>query len=106
MCFTHVSDAAGGIVECLENKNSDNTDFNISSSEKVKIIDLAKKIWNVSGRHEKFRVEMISGDSHQKKVSDIRVPDVSKAKKLLNWTAKVKLEDGLKRTVIFFKNNF
>ncbi|MEK7522392.1 MAG: SDR family NAD-dependent epimerase/dehydratase, partial [Patescibacteria group bacterium] len=33
-----------------------------------------------------------------------RCPDVSKAKKLLNWQPKINLEEGLKKTIEYFKN--
>ncbi|PKP56209.1 MAG: NAD-dependent dehydratase, partial [Candidatus Altiarchaeales archaeon HGW-Altiarchaeales-2] len=33
----------------------------------------------------------------------IRKPDISKAGKYLNWKPKVKLEEGLKRTIEYFK---
>ncbi|CEG13325.1 hypothetical protein MSIBF_A3690003 [groundwater metagenome] len=33
----------------------------------------------------------------------IRKPDISKARKYLNWEPKVKLEEGLERTIEYFK---
>jgi nucleoside-diphosphate-sugar epimerase len=35
-----------------------------------------------------------------------RKPDISKAKEILGWKPKVGLEEGLKRTIGFFRENF
>lgn len=97
-CFTHVTDAAAGIIECLVNLNAQNEDFNISSEEEIRILDLAKVLWKYEGRREEFRVVRL------KKFSidvDRRVPSVAKAKDLLKWSAKISLADGIKNT--FFK---
>jgi nucleoside-diphosphate-sugar epimerase len=35
-----------------------------------------------------------------------RCPDISKAKRILNWEPKINLEEGLKRTLAYFKQEF
>jgi len=35
-----------------------------------------------------------------------RCPDISKAKRILQWEPKVSLEDGLRETISFFKASF
>ena len=91
-CFTHVSDIAEATVIALESKKAVNEDFNISSARETKIIHLAKLIFDICNTGEGFNVKLVKGFEHDVKR---RVPDVTKAKKCLNWEAKIKLEDGL-----------
>ncbi len=100
-CFTHVRDLADGIITVAESKKAENEDFNISSPEETKIVDLAKKIWVACNQKKEFKVKHVSGFTY-----DIRrrVPDTSKAKKLLDWEAKIKLQDGLKEVVEWLQN--
>ncbi len=101
--FTHVTDAAEGIVKCLLGKNSNNQDFNISSEEQIKIIDLAKQIWKYSGRKEPFKVRHLKPFLVDSKN---RVASAAKAKKLLGWSANMAITDGLKNYVEWLKGNY
>ncbi len=95
-CFTHVSDVAGGIIAVVMHPNSKNEDFNIGSDREIKMIDLAKKIWEVMEIKKPFKVKFVKGFKFDIKR---RVPDVSKVKKMINWQPKVKFEDGLKEVI-------
>lgn len=95
-CFTHVSDIANGVITVAFHKNAMNETFNIGTSEEVKMIDLSKKIWKVMQIKKPFKVTFVKGFKFDIKR---RVPNVDKAKKLLNWEPKVKFEDGLKEVV-------
>jgi nucleoside-diphosphate-sugar epimerase len=95
-CFTHIDDAVSGIIRIVEEKEHLNTDFNISSAEKVNIIQLAKLIWKFSRRPGKLKIIHINKEGN---VKDIRVPYTQKAAQLLNWRAKIKLSDGLERII-------
>jgi UDP-glucose 4-epimerase len=101
--FTHVTDAAQGIVECIFNKNTINQDFNISSDEKIKIIDLAKLLWTYSNIHKPFRVKHLKTFTLD---SRVRVPSTAKAKRLLGWSSKISIKDGLKEYVYWMLNNY
>lgn len=95
-CFTHVQDIADGIVECLENPSAINQDFNLSSSQETTIIALAKRIWQLSGRKDAFKAVKIPTFKIDRAR---RVPSTAKAKKLLNWSAKMSLENGLLQVI-------
>jgi len=99
-CFTYVGDLAEGIVKVMESEKAVNEDFNISSPEETKMIDLAKKLWNVCEMEKSFEVKFVSGFKHDVKK---RIPDTSKMKELLGWEAKTKLDDGLKEVVDWLK---
>ncbi|OGE05290.1 hypothetical protein A3F45_02365 [Candidatus Curtissbacteria bacterium RIFCSPHIGHO2_12_FULL_41_17] len=99
-CFTHVSDVASGIIAVALHKNGENQDFNIGSDKEIKMIDLAKEIWQLMGVSKQFKVKFVQGFRH-----DIRrrVPDVTKVKKMINWQPKVKFENGLKEVINWLK---
>lgn len=98
--FTHVTDLAKGIIAVMESPKAINEDFNLASSREIMIIDLAKLLWKLCGRKEKFKARLVSGFIH-----DIqrRSPNVSKVKKVLGWETEVKLEDGLKEIINWLK---
>ncbi|MBU2639827.1 MAG: NAD-dependent epimerase/dehydratase family protein [Nanoarchaeota archaeon] len=99
-CFTYVGDLAEGIVKVMESEKAVNEDFNISSPEETKMIDLAKKLWNICEMEKPFEVKFVSGFKHDVKK---RIPDTSKIKELIGWEAKTKLDDGLKEVVDWLK---
>ena len=94
--FTHITDLADGIIAVMESKKGENQDFNVASSQELKMIDLAKLLWKMCGRKEEFKIKKVPAFTYDVKK---RIPNVAKMKKLLNWQAKVKLEDGLKEVI-------
>jgi len=98
--FTHVRDLADGIITVMESKKAENEDFNIASTREMKIIDLAKLLWKLCNKKEKFKAKYVSGFIHDIKR---RIPDATKMKKLLDWEAKIKLEDGLMEVINWLK---
>ena len=101
--FHILGDIAKGIVKTLENKNAINNDFNISIGEETRIEDLAKMIWN------KVNPDLPIEIKHEKQFDyDVqkRVPDVRKAKELLDFTATTKLEPVVDNLIDWIKNNY
>lgn len=101
--FTYVSDTAGGICEAVVNDSANGEILNIGSTEEVNILELAKIIHRLSDVKEPLKLDMIPYDqiSAGRKYEDVRrrVPEVSKAAKLLGFRAEVSLEEGLRRTI-------
>jgi nucleoside-diphosphate-sugar epimerase len=100
-CFTHISDLARGIIAVIESPEAINQDFNIGSSDEIKISDLAEKLWKLCGKKEKLNLKFVKGFEHDVKR---RTPDTSKIKKLLGWEQKILLDDGLKEVINWIKN--
>jgi len=96
-CFTYVTDAVEGIL--LVTEQAVNDDFNVGSDEEVKIKDLARLLWRICGRKESFKIKCLPSFKYDVKR---RVPDVTKVKKL-GWSPKVKLEEGLKKVVEWYR---
>lgn len=99
-CFTHVKDLAEGIIKTMESEKALNNDFNIANDEPITMLELAKKIWAISGNTKTFKVKHVKPFG-----SDVRnrIPDVSKMKELIGWSAKIKLDEGLPETINWLK---
>jgi len=99
-CFTHVRDLAEGIIAVMESAKAENQDFNISSSQETRIIDLAKLLWRLCGRKDELQIKYLKGFAYDVKR---RVPAVTKIKKIVGWQAKITLKEGLMEVVEWLK---
>jgi UDP-glucose 4-epimerase len=99
--FTFVSDTVRGLAAVLENGPSGEI-FNIGSTHEITIVDLAKTIHRLSGSAEPLKLNFIPyNEIDGRKYEDVRrrVPDVTKANRMLGFAAQVTLEEGLRRTI-------
>lgn len=96
--FCYVSDLIDGIVKLLFSNIND--PVNIGNDEELSILDFAGKICDVAGSKAKITYTPLPVDDPK-----IRRPDIRRARSLLGWEPKVSLEDGLRRTLEWFKNN-
>jgi len=94
--FCYVDDTVDGLLGI---SNSDNFGpFNIGNPNETNIIDLAKVIIKLTDSKSKISFSLLPQDDPLR-----RKPDISKAKSLLNWEPFIDLEDGLNRTINYFK---
>jgi UDP-glucose 4-epimerase len=99
--FTYVSDTVAGLVAALETGSSSEI-FNIGNTQEIAIVDLARLIHRLCDTSKPLNLKFIPYDEiGGRKYEDVRrrIPDVSKAKRLLGFEPKVNLEDGLLSTV-------
>ena len=90
--FSYVQDTVNGIVSLMESKHNDV--FNIGNPTEITINELASKIIEITNSNSKLiNKDLPQDDPKQRK------PDITKAKTMLNWEPKVKLEDGLTKTI-------
>jgi len=94
LCF--VSDLIEGIFRLSQSDAHD--PVNIGNPHELKIIDLAKLIIKFTNSKSKIIYNPLPVDDPK-----LRQPDITRAKKLLNWLPKVDLEKGLKETINWFK---
>jgi UDP-glucose 4-epimerase len=95
--YTYGADLARGIVECVEREEARNEDFNISTAESTTVLELAELIWTkVKGPDVPFRYVSDPGFEHDVQK---RVPDVSKAKRVLGIEAPTSLSDMLDEVI-------
>ncbi len=90
--YTYGGDLARGIRLCVDSPEARNEDFNLSTPVSTTVIELAEMIWKKIKGDKPFRYE--SDDPFPYDVQK-RVPDVSKAERMLNYKAEHSLEAAL-----------
>lgn len=100
--FVYVDDHVNGYLACLNNEKSISEVINFCTGRGVSIDQLVELIKEITGCEGE-----VIWNAIPKRPLDIAVliGDHSKAKKLLGWEPKFTLEEGLKRTVDFWRNN-
>jgi len=96
--FLYVSDWTEATKKMLFTQGLKGEVFNVGSDKEVKIIDLAKMIIRLTNSNSKIKFLPPRADDPPR-----RAADITKAKKILGWEPKVNLEEGLKRTIEWFK---
>lgn len=92
----YVDDLTEGIYRLLL---SDEVEpVNIGNPNELTILDLAKEIIELTNSKSKIIFEELPSDDPK-----VRQPDITKAKKLLNWEPKIDRKEGLLRTIEDFK---
>jgi dTDP-glucose 4,6-dehydratase len=94
--FCYVSDLVEGIVRLLA------TDFhdpvNLGNPDELSIFDFAKEILELTGSKSSIVFKPLPQDDPR-----VRRPDIDRARRLLGWEPKVSRQQGLQRTVEFFR---
>jgi dTDP-glucose 4,6-dehydratase len=94
--FCYVSDEIDGIVRLA--KSSEHDPVNIGNPTEFTILECARKVIAVTGSASKIQFEPLPQDDPKQ-----RRPDISKAKRLLDWEPNVDLENGLKLSLEYFR---
>ncbi len=94
--FCYVSDLINGIYKLATSDIND--PVNIGNPDEYSINDFAKKIKTLVGSKNKIVYKPLPENDPR-----IRQPDISKAKKELGWKPHVSVDEGLKRTIEWFK---
>lgn len=92
-CFCHVADAVTALLLVMDSDKSIGQVFNIGNNQQISIMDLAKKIIEVTG--SKSIIEKVAyEDAYPEGFEDMerRVPDISKIKSVLGWEPKINLD--------------
>jgi dTDP-glucose 4,6-dehydratase len=97
--FCYVSDLIDGIYRLSQSEERLPT--NIGNPAELTILDFAKKIQAEFPNAPEIVYEPLPEDDPKQ-----RRPDITKAKKLLSWEPKVGLEEGLKLTIGYFKEQY
>ena len=97
--FLYVEDAAEAIVLAAEKYNG-NEPVNLGSGQEISIKDLAELISELAGYQGEIRWDATKPDGQPR-----RLLDVSKAKNLFAFEAKVSLTEGLKKTIDWYRAN-
>jgi dTDP-glucose 4,6-dehydratase len=94
--FCYVADLVEGLVRL--SKSDERYPVNLGNPAELTILEFAERIKRLMGVNGQIAFEPLPSDDPKR-----RQPDISKAKKVLEWEPKVGLEEGLKETVEYFK---
>lgn len=99
--YVYVDDIVSGyllLAEQLQKKNLSGQSFNFSDENPITVIELIKKIFQISNKKLNYKIlnEAKYEIKHQYLAS-------GKAKKILGWKSKCTLEEGLKKTIEWYK---
>jgi len=106
-CFTYISDFVEGVVRASVRDEGENEVFNLGSTRETEIRELAELVIDIAGTEiepEHIDTDDLYGDSYED--LDRRIPDASKAEKLLDWTAETPLEEGIERVLEWGRDNY
>ena len=99
--FCYVDDIARGTLLTLLSKKADSEVFNLGNDEdKITLLETAKKVIEISGKNLTPRLVPFN-DADRTAGRDIskRIPDISKARKVLGYEPEVFLEEGIKKVM-------
>src|SRR5258706_5638070 len=97
--FLYVEDAADGIVTAAEKYDGD-LPVNLGSGYEISIKDLSEMIVKMTGFNGKLAWQTDKPNGQPR-----RGLDVSRAKELFDWSAQVSFEEGMRKTIDWFKAN-
>ncbi|PIE22198.1 MAG: NAD-dependent dehydratase [Planctomycetota bacterium] len=94
--FCFVDDLVEGILRLLQSDEPEPT--NIGNPSEMTILQFAEKVRELTGNKSEIVYKPLPEDDPK-----VRQPDISKAKRVLNWEPKVDLDQGLAVTLEYFK---
>jgi dTDP-glucose 4,6-dehydratase len=94
--FTFISDEVDGIARLLF--SDVDTPVNIGNPAEMTVLQMAEAIIRITGSKSKIIFKPLPEDDPK-----VRQPDITKAKALLGWEPKVQLEEGLAKTLDYFR---
>lgn len=97
--FCYIDDLIDGIIKIIKRGN-DGEVYNLGNPQEITIKRLAEKIILLTNSQSKIIYKDKLEDDPQR-----RLPDINNVKKTTGWQPKINLEEGLKKTIKWFKNN-
>ena len=104
--FIYTEDIVGGYLLLAENiEQAQGEAFNFGSGEPVSMLDLVGSIVRLMGRSDELAPEILLKTKIVNEI-DAQYLDSAKVKSRFGWTPKVNIEEGLLRTIDWYKNNW
>ncbi len=96
LCY--VDDLIRGIISFSKIDKKINHPINLGNDSEITILSLAHKVIELTNSKSKIKFFDLPEDDPK-----IRKPDIKKAKKILNWQPEINLDNGLNKTINYFK---
>lgn len=102
-----VTDLVAGTSLAIDNENAVGEIINIGNDEELSVIDTAKLIHKFANTGKELKIKFVPMSDVFGKYKDImrRIPDLQKAKRILGYAPKVKLEEAVKLTIAEMKKS-
>ncbi|MBU1632527.1 MAG: SDR family NAD(P)-dependent oxidoreductase [Nanoarchaeota archaeon] len=102
--INYVQDVVDAMILTSQSNRSDGEVFLVGSNKGISLLDLAKSIVAIAGTGN---VKLVPWSAERKKieVGDILI-DYSKINKILGWYPKTSVEDGIRKTISFYRERF
>ena len=96
--FCYIDDMIDGLFKLISAEY--HLPMNLGNPNEITIMELASRIKKLTGSNSNIIFNPLPEDDPK-----VRMPDIRKAKKMLTWEPKVNLEEGLVKTIGWFKDN-
>ncbi len=97
--FQYVDDLVEGMIRLMNSRDGFTGPVNIGNPNEFTILELAQKVIELTGSKSKIIYQPLPSDDPMQ-----RQPDISLAEKELKWKPTIELEEGLTKTIEFFKS--
>ncbi len=94
--FLYIDDLVRGIQRLVESDY--HLPVNLGNPHEMTVMDFAKEILKLTGSRSSIVFRPLPQDDPQ-----VRQPDISKARELLGWEPQIPLDEGLRKTIQYFK---
>jgi dTDP-glucose 4,6-dehydratase len=95
--FCYISDLVDGIIRLMLSKEND--PINIGNPKELTIEQIARRIIEMTGSKSRIVYRPLPTDDPK-----VRQPDITRARTLLGWEPKVSLDEGLGKTIEYFRS--
>ena len=96
--FCYIDDLVEGIVRLMAAPDTVTGPMNLGNPQEFSIQELAEQVVELTGSKSKLERKALPEDDPMQ-----RCPDIGFAKRSLSWEPKVRLQDGLKKTIEYFR---
>ena len=96
--FCYIDDMIDGFIKLMNTSDDFTGPVNLGNPSEISILELAEKILKIIGSKSKIVFKTLPQDDPVQ-----RCPDITLAKKVLGWQPNVGLEEGLEKTIEYFK---
>src|SRR5260221_7277328 len=96
--FCYVSETVEGLVRLMATKDNFAGPVNLGNPDEFTILELAQKVIALTRSKSRIAKRKLPKDDPQQ-----RKPDIALARKVLGWSPKIRLDDGLPRVIEYFR---
>jgi len=94
--FCYIGDLVEAIVRLLFSQETE--PVNLGNPDEFSVLDFAGKVLEITGSRSRIIYQSLPADDPR-----VRRPDITRAQKVLNWSPRVGLKEGIRKTIPYFQ---